>query len=101
MVLKSEALIITRLDGPIGVDTMDQVIERALTISKLHKHVTCHTFRHTCATHLVKNQANIRHVQELLGHKSLTTTQKYVQLTITDLKEAHRKFHHREQESME
>jgi len=47
--------------------------------------------------HLLKNNANLRHVQELLGHKSLSTTERYLRLTIADLKEAHTKFHPREQ----
>jgi len=54
--------------------------------------------RRRCATHLLKNNANLRHVQEILGHKSLATTERYLRLTITDLKEAHRKFHPREQQ---
>jgi site-specific recombinase XerD len=41
----------------------------------------------------LKNRASLRHVQEILGHKSLVTTDRYLRLTITDLKEAHRKFH--------
>lgn len=45
---------------------------------------------------LVKNNANLRHVQELLGHGSLARTERYLRLTITDLKEAHAKFHPRE-----
>lgn len=57
-----------------------------------------HTFRHTCATHMVRNHAGLRHVQEMLGHKSLNTTQEYVRLTIADLKEAHTRFHPREQD---
>ena len=52
--------------------------------------------RHSCATHLVKNRANLRHVQEIMGHRSLATTERYLHLTITDLKAAHRKFHPRE-----
>jgi len=52
----------------------------------------------TCATHLVQNNANIRHVQEMLGHRSLGTTERYLRLTITDLKEAHTRCHPREQE---
>ena len=44
------------------------------------KHVTCHLWRHTCATHLLKNQANLRHVQEILGHRSLATTERYLHL---------------------
>ena len=55
----------------------------------------CHVWRHTCATHLIKNNANLRHVQELLGHRSLATTERYLQLTVTDLKAAHAKFHPR------
>jgi integrase/recombinase XerD len=62
----------------------------------LAKHLTPHVWRHTCATHLVKNEANLRHVQDILGHRSLHTTERYLSLTITDLKEAHRKFHPRE-----
>lgn len=49
-----------------------------------------------CATHLVQNRASLRHVQDLLGHRSLATTERYLRLTITDLKEAHAKFHPRE-----
>ncbi len=62
----------------------------------VNKHVTCHIWRHSCATHLVKNKANLRQVQELLGHRDLSTTERYLHLTIADLKEAHRKFHPRE-----
>ena len=60
--------------------------------------MTCHVWRRTCATHLLQNHANLRHVQDLLGHRSLTTTERYLRLTITDLKEAHAKHHHREEQ---
>jgi site-specific recombinase XerC len=56
-------------------------------------------WRHTCATHLVQNHANLRHVQDLLGHGSLSTTEKYLRLTIEDLKEAHAKYHPREKDA--
>lgn len=62
-----------------------------------NKCVTPHVWRHTCATHLVQNLASLRHVQDLLGHRSLATTERYLRLTITDLKAAHAKFHPREQ----
>ena len=64
-------------------------------LAKVKKHVTPHVWRHTCATHLLKNKANLRHVQEILGHRSLVTTERYLRLTITDLKEAHPKHHPR------
>ncbi|MDD5201256.1 MAG: hypothetical protein PHC88_15805 [Terrimicrobiaceae bacterium] len=46
-----------------------------------------------------KNNANLRHVQELMGHRSLATTERYTRLTIADLKEAHRRFHPREKDA--
>ncbi len=62
----------------------------------LKKNITCHVFRHSCATHMLQNGANVRIIQELLGHDSLTTTQIYTRMTIKDLKEAHDRFHPRE-----
>jgi len=47
---------------------------------------------------MMKNKANIRHIQELLGHASLLSTQVYTAVSIVDLKEAHRKYHPRERE---
>jgi site-specific recombinase XerD len=60
--------------------------------------VTPHVWRHTHASHLIQNHANLWHVQDLLGHRSLATTERYLRLTIADLKEAHAKFHPREKE---
>ncbi len=77
-------------------DSINLLIKLHTRKAGLKKHVTCHVWRHTCATHLVQNNANLRHVQEMLGHRSLTTTERYLQLTVTDLKQAHRKFHPRE-----
>jgi integrase/recombinase XerD len=83
---------------PIGVNGIAPIIEKYVRLARVKKRVTCHLWRHSCATHLLKNNANLRHVQEMLGHKSLATTERYLRLTITDLKEAHRKFHPREQQ---
>jgi len=66
----------------------------------VQKPVTCHLWRHTCATHLLQNRANLRHVQEILGHRTLATTERYLHLTITDLKEAHRRCHPGKKESI-
>jgi len=67
--------------------------------AKLKKTVSPHTFRHTCATLMLRNKANIRHIQELLGHASLDSTQIYASVSITDLKEVHSKCHPREKDT--
>lgn len=55
-----------------------------------------HMIRHSFATHLLKRGAPIRYIQEMLGHRSLDTTQRYTKVEITDLKKVHKKTHPRE-----
>ena len=54
---------------------------------------SCHLLRHTCATHLLEGGADIRYIQQLLGHESLETTAIYTQVTITQLIEVHARCH--------
>ena len=61
----------------------------------LKKHVSPHTFRHSFATHLVENGADLRAVQEMLGHESITTTEIYTHLDRKYLRETIEKFHPR------
>jgi len=97
----TKALFISKKGNRISKNLAGEMIEKYVRCSGIRKRVTCHTFRHSCATHMVRNKAGLRHVQELLGHASLNTTQKYIQLTIVDLKEAHRKYHPRERQKEE
>jgi integrase/recombinase XerD len=60
------------------------------------RHIKPHSVRHACATHLLKAGADIRYVQELLGHAELSTTQIYTKIEISFLKQAHKKYHPRE-----
>lgn len=64
--------------------------------AKLEKHVTPHTLRHCCATHMLARKAGLRHLQELLGHATPSSTQIYTRVELSDLKEAHRLYHPRE-----
>ncbi len=66
--------------------------------SVLDYRITPHSFRHACATHLLKAGADIRYVQELLGHSDLSSTQIYTKLDIGFLKKAHKLYHPREKE---
>ena len=59
----------------------------------IKKPVSPHTFRRSCATHLMRQGADIRYVQELLGHVSLKTTQVYAQAAAVDVKQTHAKTH--------
>ena len=61
----------------------------------LEKKVTPHVWRHTCATHLVADGANVVYVQRLLGHRSLRTTQIYARATIAEIKATHARAHPR------
>lgn len=67
----------------------------------LEKRITPHSFRHACATHMLKGGADIRYVQELLGHADLSSTQIYTKIDISFLKSAHFKYHPRERTNNE
>ena len=62
------------------------------------ENVTPHTFRRSCTTELIRGNANMYHVKELLGHESLDTLKPYTRLTINDLKKTHEKCHPREKD---
>ena len=72
-----------------------EIVKRAATKSGLTSRVTPHIFRHSYATHLLDGGADIRVVQELLGHASVTTTQIYTLITIDKVRESYRLAHPR------
>ncbi len=69
------------------------MVKRCAYLAGIKKNVSTHTFKHTCATHMLKNGAPVRHIQEMLGHESLESTQIYTHVTINDLKAIHAKYH--------
>jgi integrase/recombinase XerD len=86
-------LILNRWGGQMNPNGIWQIVKRCAVLAKIKKNVTTHTFRHTCATHMLKNGAPVRHLQEMLGHESLESTQIYTRVTINDLKKIHAKYH--------
>jgi len=71
--------------GKLSDRTAQLIFEYALQASGVRRHGTCHTLRHSFATHLLENGTDIRYIQELLGHAKLQTTQIYTHVACNNL----------------
>jgi integrase/recombinase XerC len=94
----STPLFLNRDGGRLSVRSVQRDL-RALAVDTLGgagAKVSPHTFRHSCATHLLAGGAGLREIQELLGHRSLVTTQKYTHVDIERLKRSYHKAHPKE-----
>jgi site-specific recombinase XerD len=91
----SEALFLNRRRRPIGPRDIRRLVGRYGGATLAGRRVTPHTLRHSFATHLLEGGADIRVVQELLGHASVATTQRYTHVTRTRLFEAYGRSHPR------
>jgi len=89
------ALFRSKLGRRITTQAVDDVVKKYWRASGLPVHLTPHKIRHSFATHLLNNGADLRSVQELLGHASLSTTQIYTHVSTQRMKEVYEKSHPR------
>ena len=95
---QKKALILSKKGEPISVRTIQRIVDRKLKGAGIQGKTSPHTLRHTFATHLLNEGADLREIQELLGHSSLKATQVYTHTNIEKLKEVYSTAHPREKE---
>lgn len=93
---RSSALFLNARGGPLSRQGVDLIVnKRALLAGVSRETVSAHVFRHSCATHMLAHGADIRVVQELLGHASIATTQLYTAVSVSSLKREYLNAHPR------
>jgi integrase/recombinase XerD len=86
-------LFLTDYGEAFDADWLGEYVKRYIQRAGILVPGACHLFRHACATHMLENGADIRYIQALLGHSSLTSTQIYTNVSIQKLKEIHAATH--------
>ena len=87
------AFVLANLGEVVTRARVPQIVRRYVLKADTGKTGSCHLFRHTMATLMLENGADIRYIQEMLGHVSVETTQIYTQVSIRKLKEVHDRAH--------
>jgi len=92
---KEKALFLNRFGRRISAVGVRKAVNKCAKVLALREKISPHVFRHSFATHLLNRGADLRSVQELLGHSNITTTQIYTHLTVDSLKRVYQKAHPR------
>ena len=93
---REAALFLTRFGTRVGKSMLDVIVRKHGRAARIPRGVSPHVLRHSCATHLLKGGADVRHIQEILGHKSLQSTQLYTRVGVEDLRQVLARAHPRE-----
>ena len=89
------AIFLSRTGRPLDRTNIWRLVRKYARIAGIHEHLSPHTLRHCFATHLLSGGADLRVIQELLGHADVTTTQVYTHVDESQLKHVHSKYHPR------
>jgi integrase/recombinase XerD len=92
---EAEALFLTKGGKRIDRQSVWKMIKRYAQAAGISKSISPHTLRHSFATHLLENGADLRVIQEMLGHASIATTDRYTHISQRHLKDAFQAFHPR------
>jgi integrase/recombinase XerD len=95
---ETSALFVSKSGRPLSRIDLWQIVKRHVRAAGLSGEISPHTLRHSFATHLLARGADLRVVQEMLGHASIATTQIYTRVELTRLREVHSRFHPRAQQ---
>ncbi|MDD3080545.1 MAG: site-specific tyrosine recombinase XerD [Paludibacter sp.] len=88
-----DILFLNRRGGKLTRAMIFEIVKNLAMLAGIKKTVSPHTFRHSFATHLLENGANLRAIQQLLGHESITTTELYTHIDVTYLRDTILKYH--------
>lgn len=90
---RTQALFLTGYGEAFHPDVVSRMVSSWLRQAGLKRRGCCHLLRHCCATHMLENGADIRFIQQLLGHEKLDTTAIYTEVSIKQLQEVHARCH--------
>jgi integrase/recombinase XerD len=90
---RTQALFLTGYGEAFNPDVLSRMVSSWLHQAGLKRKGCCHVLRHSCATHMLENGADIRFIQQLLGHEKLDTTAIYTEVSIRQLQEVHARCH--------
>ncbi len=93
--IRKKELFLNKFGNKLSVRGIRKIVTKWVNKAAIHKKVSPHTFRHTFATHLLDAGCDLRSIQEMLGHQSLSTTNIYTHLTLERLKSVYEKVHPR------
>lgn len=94
--LQVESLFLNSWGRPLKGETLCDIVRRHAEAAELSVKVTPHVLRHACATHMLARKAGLRHLQRLLGHVNVSSTERYTRVEVSDLREVMMQCHPRE-----